>query len=380
LYALLAVIGIALTLLAVCFPVPASGATRAGPAVQDEPPYWLLQGPGVTSFGPFAGYVWNGSVRSVAASWTVPRITPGSHSGTAGTWIGAQAPGSRFAPFIQVGINEVRLSLPGRGGRNFYYAFYSDTKLGFHPQILFQVRVGDTLSARLRLGGGRWHILIVDHTHPHRSAFGTRDEAGGVFNQAEWLQEDVSKKIGQVLPYPVLATVGFRHLTVNYGAPSYAKIRSQWMSENGTDLAPSALVADAFRFAPTEPTAIGLHYLQITVPLDVALGSFEAEFARWPTSARKMASQRAAFAVALESDILEVEGTQWPVGVQPLSAKLVSATKLELAQTELASTYTAQASVRWLTDWFKDDATVVAISQKIRRVLNLPQAFPLPPG
>ncbi len=334
----------------------------------------------MTSFGAFAGYVWNGSVRSVAASWTVPRITPGSHSGTAGTWIGAQAPGNRLAPFIQVGINEVRLTLPGRGARNFYYAFYSDTKLGFHPQILFPVRVGDTLSGRLRLGGGRWHILIVDHTHPHRSAFDTRDETSGVFNQVEWLQEDVSKKIGVVLPYPVLATVGFRDLKVNYGAPSYAKIRSQWMSENGTDLAPSALVGDAFRFAPTQPTAIGLHYLQITVPLDVALNSFEAEVAHWPTSARKMASQRAGYAAALESDIQELEGTQWPAGVQPLFAKLVSATKLELAQTELAPTPTATGSVQWLTDWFKDDAAVVTISQKIRRALKLPQAFPLPAG
>ena len=334
----------------------------------------------MTSFGAFSGYLWNGSVRSVAASWTVPMITPGSHSGAAGTWIGAQALGSRSAPFIQVGINEVRLSVPGLGGRNLYYAFYSDTKLGFHPQILFQVRVGDTLSARLRLGGGRWHILIVDHTHPHRSVFDTRDEATGVFNQAEWLQEDVSKKAGQVMPYPVLGTVGFRRLKVNYGAPSYAKIRSQWMSENGTDLEPSALAGDAFRFATTQPSAIGLHYLQITVPLDVALDSFEAGFARWPTSARKMASQRAACATALESDIQEVQGTLWPVGVQPLLAKLVSATKRELAHTELTPTYTAEGSVSWLTDWFKDDAAVVAISQKIRRVLNLPQAFPLPAG
>src|ERR1700722_9297559 len=67
----------------------------------------------VSLFGPFAGYVWHGRVRQVSAVMVVPRITDQSPPGTAGTWIGAEAPavGSTLlsSPFFQVGVNEMRV-------------------------------------------------------------------------------------------------------------------------------------------------------------------------------------------------------------------------------------------------------------------------------
>jgi acyl dehydratase len=356
----------------------AAGATaRLG--AQSSPPYWLLRGPGVTSFGAFAGYVWRGDERSVAASWTVPRVTSGPKSvlALAGTWIGAQSPGGGRAPFIQVGINEAWSPVG-----NLYFAFYSDTKLSFHPHSLFPVRAGDTISASLRLADKRWHVLIVDHTHLRKAAFGTSDDADAVFNQAEWLQEDPSTLGGGHVPYPQLSTVGFRRLRVNSGAPQYAKVRSQWMSENGQDLAPSPLVNDAFSFAPTQPTTIGMHYLQIQVALDIALNSFEADTVGWTshTPATTMASQRAALAAAYTGNIQALAGSQWPAGVQPLCNKLIAASKLVLNQTRRAPTRTSAGLARWIREWVVADSAVAATSQRIRRVLNLPQLFPLPRG
>ena len=380
---------LAVIVLALCATAGGSAASgsaagvQAGLAAQDTPPYWLAQGPGITSFGAFAGYIWRGDVRSVAASFTVPRLMHSTHGGAvaiAGTWIGAQAPGSSRAPFIQVGFNEEQIRLPGTPALDFYYAFWSDTNLSFHPKVLFQVRPGDKIGAHLRLEGGRWHVLIADFTHRRRKAFATRDETGGAFNQAEWLQEDVTERPGHLLPYPQLSTVGFRHLKVNSDTPWYSRVSSQWMSENGTDLAPRPLVDDAFSLAPTQPTALGLHYLQITVPLDVALRGFTAALPHWGIgmSVRTMTSQRAAMASALESDIQEVAGTDWPAGLQGLSQKLLAATRSELGVTERAPLRMTSGTGRWLTDWLKADAATVRISQEMRRVLGLPQAFPLP--
>ncbi len=353
----------------------AGGSDRL--ATAHKAPYWLLRGPGVTSFGAFAGYIWNGNVRSVAATFNVPRVKARSHYGIAGTWIGAQGSGGTAAPFIQVGFNEERR----RSGGSMYYAFYSDTVAAYHPRFLFFVRAGDILAARLRLSHGRWHVLILDRTHPHKFAFSTRDEADGVFNQAEWLQEDVSGGSGGVLPYPLLATrVRFRRLAVNSGRPDYARVRSEWMSENGTDLAPSPIVGDAFELSQRQPSRIGMHYLQIAVTLDIALASFESDFTRWTarTAARTITSQRAAIAATYELNIKELAATRWPARARRLADALVAATKRELARTERAPTPTSGGIERWIAEWLRAGSAASTIAVKIRRALDLPQLFSIP--
>jgi hypothetical protein len=78
------------------------------------------------------------------------------------------------------------------------------------------------------------------------------------------------------------------------------------------------------------------------------------------------------------ADIQELDGGQWPAGVQRLFDELVAATKLELTQTRRAPGRSSDAIAQWVQDWRQADTVAVAISRRIRRALNLPQLFPVP--
>jgi hypothetical protein len=200
-------------------------------------------------FGPFAGYLWTGTVTSVGASWRVPRVLPGSPEGAAATWIGAQrtdGPG----PFIQVGTNENRETVALETS-NDYDAFWSDTRVHFAPQPLGIVNPGDYVSASMLLVGGVWHLKLVDHTRNASYVHSTADEANSRFGVAEWLEEDPTSSVtNKVLPYPRLSTVGFQRLAVNGGHPSVADLYSQWLSLPGMNLAPSVVSGDQFSVSP----------------------------------------------------------------------------------------------------------------------------------
>ena len=71
-----------------------------------------------------------------------------------------------IGPFIQIGINEVHV----RGRPDFYYAFWSDTALQFHPRYLFAVGAGDVIAASLHHLSAGWRLAIVDAAHPNRAA------------------------------------------------------------------------------------------------------------------------------------------------------------------------------------------------------------------
>jgi hypothetical protein len=137
--------------------------------------------PTTRSFGTQAGYVWQGQVRSVGASWTVPHIIGTSPCGVAGTWIGAVAPGTP-GPFIQIGVNET-CTQAGPDGKPavFYEAFWSDVRLHFHPRRLFFVNAGDVISASLTLADHRWTLVLVDRSSGETTHFSTRRvQLGGV--------------------------------------------------------------------------------------------------------------------------------------------------------------------------------------------------------
>ena len=175
-------------------------------------------------------------------------LIAGPHNSLAGTWIAAQS-GRQSAPFMQVGINEAHFALGINNGRVASRSLYSRL-LQRHQAVVpptgpAPARPGDTISAHLRLASERWHVLIVDHTHPHKVAFRTADDADTAFNQAEWLQEDPSISLKPVHALS-LSPVVDREVSppeVDSRLPRYARIRSQWTSENGDDLAPSPLSA-----------------------------------------------------------------------------------------------------------------------------------------
>lgn len=177
--------------------------------------------------GPCAciGYLWRGGgVRSVSATWRVPRVAPRT-VGLAGTWIGAESPGR----FIQIGVNEGRLlsETDWRLGLSpaevppVWYAFWSDTAHGFHPVPLGSVQPGDLVRARLTLSGGRWWLRITDRHAALMVHLSTSEEAAAPSDQAEWLQEDVANsRTGGLLPYPRLTAIRFQDMRVNRGSPS----------------------------------------------------------------------------------------------------------------------------------------------------------------
>jgi hypothetical protein len=197
----------------------------------------------------FAGYVWQGRVKSVSGSWGVPRVLGSSPDVLAGTWIGAQASPVED-PFIQVGTNEGRL--PGKTRRApVYFAFWSDTAKHFHPVSLFPVAPGDAVSAGLTLGPKGWIVTIVDTTSGERARVTTTQETDAVFHQADWTEEDVTdQKTGKVFRYPRLASITFRRVTVNSIPPSPFSLGIQSMSEPTASITPSDFDHDSFTLGP----------------------------------------------------------------------------------------------------------------------------------
>ena len=216
-------------------------------------------GAAITSFGRMAGYVWSGEVTSVRAAWSVPRMTSGFGEAHASTWIGAQALGvPARSPFIQAGTTEDR----GPASRPVYAAFWTDTKRGYHPQVLFHVRPGDEVTTSLTLAAGRWQVVIADATSGRRAAFLTREEGKAAFNLAEWLQEDPSETSGKATPYPALSEVRMSHLAANGAPPRYADMYAQWMSVGGASLAPTPVRDGAFSISRGMITPAGRRYLR----------------------------------------------------------------------------------------------------------------------
>lgn len=201
----------------------------------------------------FAGYLWQGRVTAMSATWNVPSLRT-STLGSAATWIGAQSGGSS-GPFIQVGIAEGRvipkddanLGLPPAAYAAFWYAFWSDAYHHFRLLPLAPVSSGDVVDASLRLVRGRWLVRLVDAKSLLRVRFSTRDEAHPL-GTAEWLQEDVTNpKTSRRFPYPRLSAIRFKDLRVDGSPPSEAALTPQSMSPNAQlTIVPGPVSGDAF--------------------------------------------------------------------------------------------------------------------------------------
>ena len=280
--------------------------------------------------GPFAGYVWDsGPVSEVSATFTVPRIEAGSpaHS-VAGTWIGAQAPGVN-GPFIQIGVNEMRVDYrPLKIHRIEYYAFWSDTRLHFHPLPVFPVDPGDQIAASLQLVRGGWKLAIVDATTNVGRRFSTPDEAHGAFNYGEFLQENVSHGADRVpFPYPRLAGVRFSHLRVDWQTPGRRQLLSQWMTMQRGDLAPTPLgPQDTFSVHRAQLGAEATRYRQLANQDDSASNAFFALLQHWNagTPRAEIDAASATFAAAIRLNIRLLTQPAWPRRLRPYVTALVA--------------------------------------------------------
>jgi hypothetical protein len=225
----------------------------------------LADGYSDAPFGAFAGYAWIGSVQSVGASFTVPRIAGGSPLSEAATWIGAQGAGPP-ARFVQIGAIEGRFWSPEKQRAiDAYFAVWSDTARRYKAKVLFPVNPGDQLSAALTLARGHWTLSITDDTSRKKARFSIGEEAQAPFDQAEWTQEDPGNPNDHAR-YPQITAPRFQHLTVNSTEPSPAQLAlyTQWMSVNHSTLAPTAMRDDSFTLHPAPAvSAAAAQYIRL---------------------------------------------------------------------------------------------------------------------
>lgn len=324
------------------------------------------------SFGTQAGYIWQGRVGSVGASWTVPRIIGTSPCGRAGTWIGAEAPGNP-SPFIQLGVNETCLEANGKRGV-IYDAFWSDVKLHFHPRLLFFLHAGDVVAASLTLADHRWALALVDQSAGKETRFTTGDEATAAFNWAEWKQEDVAQTDGRPFPYPQLSAIRFRSLLADSAPPSSNGLLSTWMTVDGHDWGPSPVTGDSFGLMPTHISRLGAQYERIAVPDDAATEAFVTQLNRWTTSTPRaqIMSARSRFAAALRANTRAFAADRWPKPVGTLVGVLIQSTKALLARTLTPIPTSAQGLAAWRAAWTRQAPTIGAAASPVRKAVDLP--------
>jgi hypothetical protein len=225
----------------------------------------------------FGGYTWVGDVKQISAQWQVPTIQPSTKFENASTWVGAQND-EGGPPFIQLGITEDNIGVLGTE----YRGFWSDPKVGFHPQDLSVVRAGDLVAANMTQVSDGWMLTFKDLT---RGTTRTKKIVYGVgkkFTQAEWLQEDPAPNSDTPtdLPYPKTSVVQIDHLLVNHTVPRLRLDDGQVLiASNGITLVPSPVEQDAFSFSA--PTGTAKTYLDIARSLDVAISAFGANSSHW---------------------------------------------------------------------------------------------------
>lgn len=324
-------------------------------------------------FGPFAGYAWIGSVTSVGASFTVPRIARGSSLGVASTWIGAQSAGPP-SRFVQIGDVESRLVPRGKDGAvDRYYAVWSDTARHYQPIPLFPVNPADTLSASLTLAHQRWTLAIVDDTSGAKAHFSTAAETEAQFNQAAWAQENPGSE-NHHAPYPRIAPPVFYGLTVNSARPSPTVLYSQWMSVNHSNLAPTTVHADSFTLkrAPAVSPA-GAQYLRLSATSGAAFDQFQDERAEWTikTPYKQIEAASLRFITATRNGVRSLAAAAWPKQLRSLvRANAHMNVVLELARPP--ALLTAATFADWNSRLTEALERAAPAGAKLRLALGLP--------
>jgi hypothetical protein len=331
------------------------------------------------NFGTLAGYIWEGHVTAVGASWYVPAVREQSPKGLAGTWVGAQEKFGHSAPFIQVGVDEDQLGPSRQPESTKYYAFWSDDAHDFKPVDLFEVTPLTEVHAILRLSRGKWSVSIRDGEES--AEFTTPQEGRARFTLALWLQEDRgpvphrNDEPSKPGPYPDLGTVHFTHLSVNDTPPSYSQVASQWLTAAHMNFGPTPLINDEFEIGPRQITTAGAEYLRLADMQDLASERLEAEFNKWgredprePTPA--MESARRAGVAATAHFIDGLEHYKWPSNASLVIGRLITVNRRLLALERVPF----GSGRDFLQHWFRRlDTGLGNVPALVRRALGVPQ-------
>jgi hypothetical protein len=355
---------------------PASNSATSNSATSN--PHGADQASGAAAtrhpdLGPFAGYVWTGAVDSAHADWTVPRLLPGSAPGEAATWIGAEAPGpTRAAPFVQVGVNEGKTDA---ASAPFYYAFYSTTRLRFHPVHLFAVSPGDHVSATLRRRGARWRIEFADRTAGRERQLAVVEGAGRRFNEVQYIQEDVTDaRTSRPLPYPSLSPVRFTAVAADGAAPAPARLTSNWLTEASGYLAPAPLDRGAFTLTHAQMTAAGLRYLRAIAAQDDAAAVTVPLLLRWTRGglAPQAAVAARRFARISRATVGTLSGERWPAGARAQVSALRSDAGALIVLLSTIHRVGTDGRTAWAVRCDRLAEMVGADGQAVRQALRLP--------
>jgi hypothetical protein len=308
----------------------------------------------------------------------VPRIAARSREGLASTWIGAESPFRAGMPFIQVGVVEQRFPWSGVEGvprpPDRYLAFWSTTSARFHALSLFTVRPGDRIAARLTHAGGLWHVVISDATSGRARSFSTSEDASGSFDQAEWLQEDVTNALTKRLfIYPAIIATKFSALAVNGSPPESSVLYSQWMAPRDIAgyIGPGPLRDDAFATKAATLGTQARRYLTLLVRSTAAARAFQlliVESSDRPPATLRSAAAR--YAVALRSTIDALARTRWPARVRRLIAQQVAHADGLLAIS--TPPQAASAYPRWRERFLASGAALIFSARRLDRALGAP--------
>lgn len=329
-------------------------------------------------FGPFAGYLRVGDVRSVAASIRVPRIERGSPLGEAGTWIGVQGYGAPRR-FIQIGVLEIRARPQGWAHpRNGYIEFWSDVRHGFRPAFLTPVHPNDVIRTSISLSRGRWQLEIDDVTTGTARRFSTAQETGGSFEQAEWVQEDPGTEAHHV-SYPRLAAPVFSDLVIDGAKPRPSALYSQWMSVNGGNLGPSRVRNGGFTLVQApRPSRAGLLFMRLSAASGSAFEQFEDERGGWTdrTPAARIAAAYRLFAAATRAGTRALEATSWPPAAERLLPVLAADSRAMLAAARPPERHTPAAFAAWNAQLTRQIVRGAPASAGLAQALGLPGSGP----
>ncbi len=152
----------------------------------------------------WSGYLASsGSFSGVSGSWTVPSVTGNSVSISAdSTWIGIG--GVTGGDLIQTGTE----NLVSKSGVVQTAAFYELLPGAAIPINSMSVTAGDSMTANIsKNSDGTWNILITDNTSTQ--SYSIKVNYTSSMTTAEWIQEDPSYSINNLIPLDKFNSVTF---------------------------------------------------------------------------------------------------------------------------------------------------------------------------
>ena len=219
----------------------------------------------------FGGYRIHQPTTEIGAQWRVPAIDPSSppHS-AASTWI---AVANSQRQFIQVGTVEITY-----GAIAEYAVFWSDVKVGFHPQFVGIAHSGNLIKFKMVQTSRGWRLDFNNVTiHAYPRTIVVPYGQGSTFDSAQWIQEDPTEgDVSDHVPYPTMVAPTFRHVTLNGATPRLREKDGLVLATaNGVILVPTPVHHGQFTL--TGATGPARQYLTDFFAYDVALYPFQLD-------------------------------------------------------------------------------------------------------